>query len=121
MVCCHRHTFVVNSDGQEGLHWFVCAIDCRVWSDRFIIWVWEPLSSISLIRFFFAELKRHGFTTEHRALEFQKDGSSYGFQSLHITNVVEDHRGSLSDVCLTPMPLGFVDYVLDIVNADRFV
>ena len=25
--CC-RHTITVNSDDREGLHWFVCAMDC---------------------------------------------------------------------------------------------
>ena len=66
MPWCCCHTFVVNGDGKEGLHWFVCAFDRRVWSECFIIWVWEPL--ISLICPFAVELKRHGFTTNHRAL-----------------------------------------------------
>ena len=30
MTWCHRHIFVVNSNDKEGLHWFVCAFDCRV-------------------------------------------------------------------------------------------
>ena len=25
-----RHIFIVNSDNREGLHWFVCAMDCTV-------------------------------------------------------------------------------------------
>ena len=74
----------------------MCAFDCRVRLERFIIWVWEPLSSISLIRPFLAALKKHGLTTKHRALGLQKDGWSHGFQSLHITNLVVDHRGSFS-------------------------
>ena len=33
MRWCRRHIFVVNSNDKEGLHWFVCAFDCRVrWS-----------------------------------------------------------------------------------------
>ena len=34
--CCH-HAFVVNSSDKEGLHWFVCAFDCRVQLEHFII------------------------------------------------------------------------------------
>ena len=50
-----------------------------------------------------------------------KDGWSCDFWSLHITNVVVDHWVSFSDVRLTAMPPGFVDYVLGVVNADRRV
>ena len=49
MDWCRRHIFVVNSDDKEELHMFVCAFDCGVQLERFIIWVWEPLSSIRLI------------------------------------------------------------------------
>ena len=70
MAWCHRHIFVVNGDDQEGLHWFVCAFDCRVRLESFIIWVWEPLSSISLICPFSVALKKHGLATKHRALGF---------------------------------------------------
>ena len=66
-------------------------------------------------------IKKRSLTTEHRALGFQKDGWSCCFQSLHITNLVVDQWGSFSDVPLTPMGPGFVDYVLSIVNADRVV
>ena len=65
IVWCHRHTFVVNSDDKEGLHWFVCAFDCRVGLERFMVWVWEPLSSICLIGPFLAAPKNHGFTSKH--------------------------------------------------------
>ena len=99
----------------------MCAFDCRVWLERFIIWIWEPLSSIHLIRPFLTAIKKLCLTTKLQALGLQKDGWSCGFQSLHITNLVVDHRGSFSDVPLNPMPPGFVDYVLSIVNADRAV
>ena len=105
----------LHNDDKEGFHWFVCAFDCHIRSERFIISVWKPLSSIFLIRTIPVELKRHGFTTEHRALGFQKDGRCCGFQSPHITNVVMDHWGSFSEVHLTPIPPGFADYVLDVV------
>ena len=52
MAWCRRHIFVVNGDDKEGLHCFVCAFHCRVRLERFIIWVWEPLSSIHIIRSF---------------------------------------------------------------------
>ena len=39
MAWCRRHIFVVNSDDKEGLHWFVCAFDCRVQLELFTIWV----------------------------------------------------------------------------------
>ena len=60
-------------------------------------------------------------TTKHRALGFQTDGWSCGFQSLNIAKLVVEHRGTFSDVPLVPMGAGFVEYVLGIVNADRTV
>ena len=60
-------------------------------------------------------------TTKHRALGFQTDGWSCGFQSLDIAKLVVEHRGTFFDVPLVPMGAGFVDYVLSIVNADRAV
>ena len=99
---------------------FVCALYCRVRWELFTIWVWEPLSSTHLIRFLSA-LKKSSRTTKHRALGFQTDGWSCGFQSLNNANLVVEHRGTFSDVPLVPMGAGFVDYVLSIVNADRAV
>ena len=119
MAWCRRHIFVANSDDKQGLHWFVCALDCRVGLKRFIVSVWEHLNSNHLIRPFLTAIKKLCLTTKHRALGFQKDGCSCGFQSLHITNLVLDHRASFSDVPLTLMGLGFVDYALSIVNVDR--
>ena len=121
MRWCRRHIFVVNSDDKEGLHWFVCAFDCCVRLELFTIWVWEPLSSTHLIRPFLSALKKLSLTNKHRALGFQKDGWSCGFQSLNIAKLMVEHRGTFSDVPLVPMGPGFVDYVLSIVNADRAV
>ena len=121
MRWCRRHIFVVNSNDKEGLHWFVCAFDCRVRLELFTIWVWEPLSSTHLIRPFLSALKKSSRTTKHRALGFQTDGWSCGFQSLNIAKQVVEHRGAFSNVPLVPMGAGFVDYVLSIVSADRAV
>ena len=113
-----RHIFVVNTDDKEGLHWFVCAFNCRVWLELFTIWVWEPLSSTHLIRPFLLALKKLSLTTQHRALGFQTDGWSCGFQSLNIAKLVVEHWVTFSDVPLVPMVAGSVDYVLSIVNAE---
>ena len=79
LAWCRRLIFVVNSDDKEGSHLFVCAFDGRVRLERFIIWAWEPLSSIYLIRPFLTAIKKLCLTTKHRALGFQKDGWSCGF------------------------------------------
>ena len=121
MAWCRRHIFVVNSNDKEGLHWFVCAFDCRVRLELFTIWAWEPLSSAHLICPFLMAMKKLSLTTKHRALGFQTGGWSCGFQSLNIVKLVVEHRGTFSDVPLVPMGPGFVDYVLSIVNADRAV
>ena len=113
--------FVVNSNDKEGSHWFVCAFDCRVRLELFTILVSEPLSSTHLIRPFLTAMKKLSLTTKHRALGFQTDGWSCGFQSLNIAKLVVEHRGTFSDVPLIPMGAGFVDYVLGIVNVDRAV
>ena len=39
MAWCCCHIFVVNSDDKEGSHSFVCAFNCCVRLERFIIWV----------------------------------------------------------------------------------
>ena len=112
---------MVTSNDKEGLHWFVCAFDCRVRLVLFIVWVWEPLSSTHLIRPFLMATRKLSLTTKHRALGFQTDRWSCGFQSLNGVKLVVEHRGTLSDVPLVPMGPGFVDYVLSIVNAERAV
>ena len=89
----------------------MCAFDCRVRLELFTIWVWEPLSSTHLIRPFLSALKKSLRTTKHRALGFQTDGWSCGFQSLNIAKLVVEHRGTFSDVeeeesvQATPTPL----------------
>ena len=119
MAWCRHHIFVVNSNDKEVLHWFVCAFDCLVRLELFTVLVWEPLSSTHLIRPFLMAMKKLSLTTKHRALGFQTDGWSCGFQSLNIAKLVVEDRGSFSNVPLVPMGAGFVDYVLSIVNADR--
>ena len=69
----------------------MCAFDCRVRLELFIIWVWEPLSSIHLIRPFLTAMKQLSRTTKHRALGFQKDGWSCGLQSLNIAKLAVEH------------------------------
>ena len=117
MTWCRRHISVVNSNDKEGLHWFVCAFDCRVRLEFFTIWVWEPLSSTHLIRPFLMAMRKLSLTTKHCALRFQTDCWSWGFQSLNIVKLVVEHRGTFSDVPLVPIGPSFVDYV----NADRAV
>ena len=63
-------------------------------------------------------MKKPSLTTKHRALGFQTDGWSCGFQSLNIAKLMVEHRGTFSHVPLVPIGAGFVDYVLSIVNAD---
>ena len=121
MSWCRRHIFVVHSNDKEGLHWFVCAFDCCVRLELSTIWVWEPLSSTHLIRAFLMAMRKHSLTTKHRALGFQTDGWSCGFQSLNIAGLMVEHWGTFSDVPLVPRGTGFVDYVLSIVIADRAV
>ena len=74
MAWCRHPIFVVNSYDKEGLHWSNCAFDCRVRLNRFIIWVWEPLNSVHLIKHFLAVLEKHAFTCKGRALGFQQHG-----------------------------------------------
>ena len=121
MAWCRCHIFVVNTNDKEEAQWFVCPFDCLVWLELFIIWIWEPLSSIHLIRPCLAAMKKLLLTTKHCALGFQRDSWSCGFHSLNIAKVAVEHRGPFSDVPLVPMGPGFVDYVLGIVNADRAV
>ena len=91
MAWCRRHIFVVNTNDKEGVHWFVCALHCRVRLELFTIWVWEPLSSTHLIRLFLMAMNELSLTTKHRALGFQTDNWSCGFQSLNIAKLVVEH------------------------------
>ena len=74
MRWCRRHIFVVISNDKEGLHWFVCAFDCRVRLELFTIWVWEPLSSTDLIRSFLSPLKKSSQTTSVQATPTPLEG-----------------------------------------------
>ena len=88
------------------------------WLELLTICVWEPRSSTHLIRPLLMAMRKLSPTTKHRAFGFQTDGWSCGFQNLNIAKLVVEHRGSFSDVPLVPMGPSFVDYVLNIVNAD---
>ena len=121
MAWCRHHPFAVNSNDKEVLHWFVSAFDCLVRFELFTILVREPLSSTHLILPFLMAMKKLSLTTKHRALGFQTDGWSCGFQSLNMAKLVVEHRGSFSNVPLVPMGPSFLDYVLSIVNAHRAV
>ena len=37
MAWCRRHIFVLNCDDNDGSLWFVCAFDCRVRLERFMV------------------------------------------------------------------------------------
>ena len=106
MRWCRRPIFVVTSDDKEGLHWFVSAFDCRLRLELFTIWVWESLSSSHLICPFLLALKKLSLTTtKHRALGFQMDVWSCGFQSFNIVKLVVEHRGYFFRCA--PCPNGF--------------
>ena len=95
-------------------------MDCTgpVWA--FKVWIWEPLFGISLIWPMLTRLQQNGILTHALALGFQKDGSSCGYQSLHLCDEVVGHHRSLEDidVVLTPLPKGFIREALHIINAD---
>ena len=44
-----RHIFIVNSDDRAGLHWFVCAMHCKVLVWAFKVHICEPLFGNSLV------------------------------------------------------------------------
>ena len=87
-------------------------------AEYFIILVWEPLSSIHLIRPFLSALKKHGQTTKHRALGFQKDGWSCGSEPR--PHKLGGRSPGFFFGC-SPRPNGsrFVDCVLSMVFVDR--
>ena len=113
-----RHIFIVNSDDREGLH---CAIDCKIPVWAFKVHIWEPLCGNSLVRPMLRRLQSKGVAAHARALGFQEDGWSCGYQSLHLCDEVANQRGSLDDVVVTPLPKGFIKAALRIINADRSV
>ena len=58
-----HHIFILNSDGCEGPHWFVCATDRRVPVWVIKVWIWEPLPSTSLVRPRLKPLQQKGVST----------------------------------------------------------
>ena len=55
-------------------------------------------------------MKKLSLATKHRALGFQNDDWSCGFQSLNIAKVVVEHRGCFSDVPL--VSIGTVSWIM---------
>ena len=90
-----------------------------VWA--FKVHIWEPLCGNSLVRPRLKRLQSKGVAAHARALGFQEDGWSCGYQSLHLCDEVACRRGSLYDIVVTPLPKGFIKEALHIVNADRSV
>ena len=68
-------------------------------------------------------LGQSGVSTHARALGFQKDLWSCGYQSLHLCDEVIAHRAILEDIDAipTPLPNEFMCEALCIINADRSV
>ena len=62
----------------------MCAFDCGVRLELFMIGVWEPVSSFHLIYSSLTTMKKLLLPTKHRALGFQNVGWSCSFQSLNI-------------------------------------
>ena len=116
-----HHIVTVNSDEREGLHWFLCAIGCKVLVWAFKVHIWEPLCGNSLVRPMLRRLQPKGVAAHARALGFQEDGWSCGYQSLHLCDEVANQRGSLDDVVVTPLLKGFIKEALRIIDADRSV
>ena len=114
-----RHILIVNSGDRKGLHWFVCAMGCRVPVWAFKVHIWEPLPDTFLVWPMLKHLRSKGVSTHARALGFQKEGWSCGYESLHLCDKVVGHHGSLEDVdvILTPLPTGFIKEALRIINA----
>ena len=90
-----------------------------VWA--FKVHIWEPLSGTSLVWPMLKRLHSKGVAAHARALGFQKDGWSFGYQLLHLRDEVVGHRGSLEDVDVTPLLKGFIKEALRIINVDRSV
>ena len=55
-------------------------------------------------------MMRNGVSTHARALGFQKDGWSCGYESLHLCDEVVGYQGSMEDidVILMCLPKGFI-------------
>ena len=63
-------------------------------------------------------LQSKGVAAHARALSFQEDGWSCGYQLLHLCDEVANQRGSLDDVVVTPLLKGFIKEALRIINVD---
>ena len=98
-----------------------CAIDREVPVWAFKVHIWEPLCGNSLVRPMLKRLKSKGVAAHARALGFQEDSWSCGYQSLHLCDEVAGQRGSLDNVVVTPLLKGFIKEALRIINADRSV
>ena len=70
----HCHIFIVDSDDREGLHWFICAMDCRVPVWAFKVHIWEPLSGTSLVWPMLKRVSSKGVAAHVGALGFQQCG-----------------------------------------------
>ena len=71
-----------------------------VWA--FKVHIWEPLHGTSLVQPMLKHLQSKGVATQTRALGFQKDGWSCGYESLHLCDEVG--RVEDVDVIVTPLP-----------------
>ena len=80
-------------------------------------------SCISLVQQMLNRLRSKGVSTHARALGFQKDGWSCGYESLHLCDKVASHQGSQEDVdvILTPLLKGSIKEALRIINGEPSV
>ena len=68
----HRHIFVVDNGDREGLHWFVCAMDCRVLLWALKVHIWEPISGSFLVRPTLKRLKPKGVAAHCSGFGFSR-------------------------------------------------
>ena len=103
---CH-HTWVVNSNSEQGLHWFVCGMNCPVTS--FKGWVWEPLS----LRNSFASLCPHSNTTDlPPCMGFL--GSLGGWSYVDPSRHTHWHTHLLQEHPICPLPHSHQEYEIPI-------
>ena len=124
MIAWRRHCiFIVNSYDRKVLHWFICAVGCKVPVWAFKVWIWEPLPTTSLVSPTLKRLQQNIVSTHAHALGFQKYDWSCGLESLHLCDKVVGHHGSLEDIDVLPVPLpkGCIEEALRIINANHSV
>ena len=116
---CRRHFFICNSTVTQGEHWFVCAFDCKVKPEDFVVYIFEAKDTLHYVRKLIAALVKEG--TQHVAtpLGFQSDFWSCGYQSLSIVQQLVDHKGPLSAFQPRAMPTGFIQSAMEILNGAR--